>query len=624
MAVEYPTGLRSEVDALVTYDVGGPTPVLSGDVRVQRSAYTQPLSLAALARANNAATVRPIGGESALDQLRLNINVTTVEDIRVDNNYGRLEGGAQLRIVGTAAQPGMSGQVTLREGGRIYAIGRTFTLSRGSISFTDLNRIRPDLDIQAVTRVSNLGDVTMSLQGTPDRFEFELSSENDASQEEIATALLGGGVTGVNALALLSSDLLGATGRQIGLDTLRIDRGDVVQDEFREDPSALLQDQKNLVTRLTLSKRLRDNVEFTLSQNLAENGKTTFLVSYYPLQNLELRAISRDDGTQGVGIRHQLTFGGDSVQRDAAARIELDVVEVLLEGSFAPFTAAQVRDDLKVKPAERFDYYAWQQDLDNLTARYIEAGHYEVRVRGRRDDLGEGRVNVVYSVTPGPATRVQVDGFEVTEDDLAAIQQSWSRGVFDRFIVEDAEARVQVRLLSRGFVSGVVSGSMESSSDFKTLHLTVVPGEPGGSRSMRFTGNAAVSRNELEAVVQEVRARGVRMDLSREPGPDPDHVPQLRGLPERQRDGRPAHPREREGRAAGDDRGRPALDDSRDSLVGPLRRPRRSGAAGRGARDRRALYTCGPQRRARPRGPAVSHARTQRRAGECDGNAGQR
>ena len=150
-----------------------------------------------------------------------------------------------------------------------------------------------------------------------------------------------------------------------------------------------------------------------MSQNLAENGKTTFLVSYYPLQNLELRAISRDDGTQGVGIRHQLTFGGDSVQREAAARMELDVVEVLLEGSFAPFTAAQVREELKVKPAERFDYYAWQQDLDNLTARYIKAGHYEVRVRGRRDDVGEGRVNVVYSVTPGPATRVQVDGIEL-------------------------------------------------------------------------------------------------------------------------------------------------------------------------------------------------------------------
>ena len=63
-----------------------------------------------------------------------------------------------------------------------------------------------------------------------------------------------------NALTLLSTDLLGATGRQIGLDALRIERGDVVTDEFREDPSALLQDE-DPVTRLTLSKRLSEQVD---------------------------------------------------------------------------------------------------------------------------------------------------------------------------------------------------------------------------------------------------------------------------------------------------------------------------------------------------------------------------
>ena len=61
----------------------------------------------------------------------------------------------------------MSGQVTLREGGRIYAAGRTFTLTGGTISFTDLTRIQPDMNIQAETRVSNIGNVTLSLQGTP-------------------------------------------------------------------------------------------------------------------------------------------------------------------------------------------------------------------------------------------------------------------------------------------------------------------------------------------------------------------------------------------------------------------------------------------------------------------------
>jgi outer membrane protein insertion porin family len=502
MAVEYPHGLRSEVDALLTYDIGEATPILRGDVRVQRSSYTDPISLAALARANSAATVRSATGESALDGLRLDVAVTTVDDMRVDNNYGRFDSGAQLRIVGTAARPGMSGQVTLREGGRIYVAGRTFTLTGGTISFTDLTRIQPDMNIQAQTRVAGIGSVTLSLQGTPDRFEFDLTAEDNpqVSREEIATALLGGGVTGANALTLLSTDLLGASGRQIGLDAVRLERGDTVTDEFRDDPSAVLQDE-DPVTRLTLSKRLSDQIEFTISQNLAESGRTTILVSYYPLPNLELRAISRDDGTQGIGIRHQMTFGGAAAPRVPLARPTLTVDRVLIDGTLAPFTADELRRDLKVAPGRRFDYYEWQQDLDRLTARYVGVGHYEARVRGRRDPTGNGAITVVYTVSPGPATRIVVDGIEVPETDLQEIRQAWVRGVFDRFIVQDAEARVQGLLVSRGYVNGIVTGTMESSSEYKTLRLTVVPGTVSGGREMRFTGNVAISRHELETAV---------------------------------------------------------------------------------------------------------------------------
>lgn len=503
MAIEYPRNLRTEIDALITYDVSGATPILSGDVRVLRGSFTEPISLAAMARANNAPVVRPVAGETALDELRLNVAVTTVEDIRVDNNYGRFEAGAQLRLVGTAAQPGMSGRVTLREGGRVFIAGRTFTLSRGNISFSDLNRIRPDLDIQAVTRVANLGEVTMTIQGPPDQLEFDLASEQNATQEEIATALLGGAVNGVNAIALLSSDLLGVTGRQIGLDALRLDRGDVVEDEFREDPSALLQDERNLVTRLTLSKRLRDNVEFTVSQNLAGSGKTTFIISYYPLPNLELRAISRDDGSQGVGVRHQLTLGGTPVQRTAPPRQELQVAEVLLEGTFAPFTEAELRRPLRVRAGRPFEFHEWQADLDGLTARYVARGYVEARVRGRRDPVAEGSVNVVYAITPGPETRIAVEGIELTEAELQALREIWAQGVFDRFIIEDTEAHVRRELLTRGFVKATVEGRMETDGGVKTLHLAVAPGAPATGREIRFTGNTTMARHDLEAVVQQ-------------------------------------------------------------------------------------------------------------------------
>ena len=174
-------------------------------------------------------------------------------------------------------------------------------------------------------------------------------------------------MSGANALTLLSSDLLGVTGRQLGLDALRIDCGDVVVDEFREDPSALLQDTDDPVTRLTLSKRLRDNIEFTLSQNLRENGKTTYVVSYFPLPNLELRAISRDDATLGLGLRHQVTLGADRPNAARSNEPVLRVSGIRFDGEPAPFTEAELREKIRVKEGEPFEYDTWQKDLDALT-----------------------------------------------------------------------------------------------------------------------------------------------------------------------------------------------------------------------------------------------------------------
>ena len=66
------------------------------------------------------------------------------------------------------------------------------------------------------------------------------------------------------------------------------------------------------------------------------------------------------------------------------------------------------------------------------------------------------------------------------------------------------------------------------------------PGESGGSRSMRFTGNANVSRNELEAVVQEY-GLDVWGWIDRDNLDETlTHLPAQRRLPERERRGRRA------------------------------------------------------------------------------------
>jgi outer membrane protein assembly factor BamA/autotransporter translocation and assembly factor TamB len=517
VALEFPSGLRSEIDALVTLDLDRDPPELFGDVRVLRGSYTEPISLAALAGAAAEAAPRPPGAASALDDVRLNVAVTTVEDLLMDNNYGRLDGGVDVRVVGTAGQPGLTGRVALREGGRVYAAGRTFTLTRGTVTFTELDRIEPELDLQAETRVTSggVGDVTLTVQGTPDRLTTDLSSSEGKSREEIASALLGGGVTGANAASLLAGDLLGVTGRQLGLDAVRLDREDVAADEIRQDPSVLATDE-DPTTRLTISKRIRDNVEFTISQNLRESGRITYILSYFPLPNLELRGVSRDNAALGVAIRHQVTFGAPAATTAATRATPPSIASVEFEGDLTPLTEENLRRQTRLRPGERFDFYQWQSDLDRLTAAFVDRGYLEARVRGRRVERTPESLDVVFSIDRGPSTRLAVEGLVLSGAEERAIRETWQRAVFDRFLIEDAEARVRRRLIADGYFEGVVQGSIETSGDTKTLRLAVTPGARAAGREIRFTGNAAIATGQLQSIVAQA---GLELDAWLDPQP---------------------------------------------------------------------------------------------------------
>ena len=220
--------------------------------------------------------------------------MTTTEDVIVDNNYGRLAAGANVRVIGTVAEPGMDGRITLREGGQVtWPVERS--ASRAAI--TDRRHIHPEFNIVAEANLGTgrSGNVTMTMTGTLERPTIDLASEEGSRTPGEIAAQLVGSTNADTALTLLSADLLGVTGRAIGLDAFRVERGNYEITDFRqyqEDPSVAGINNTDPTTRLTVGKRLSDQVEFTVSQNLRENGKATFIVSYLR-RNVELRALSR-------------------------------------------------------------------------------------------------------------------------------------------------------------------------------------------------------------------------------------------------------------------------------------------------------------------------------------------
>ena len=119
MALEFPAGLRSSLDATLQLDVMS-TPEqpalsgrLSGTVDVTRGAYREPLAVAAGALAALRAPASPVGPgavepDSLARRLALDVRVRTGDDLVVDNNYARLQIGADLAVGGTPAAPGLT------------------------------------------------------------------------------------------------------------------------------------------------------------------------------------------------------------------------------------------------------------------------------------------------------------------------------------------------------------------------------------------------------------------------------------------------------------------------------------------------------------------------------------
>jgi hypothetical protein len=163
VAVEYPRNVDSEVDALLTF-LPGDRPLLRGDVRVLRGAYRATISLPALVAFNATAAAPLVVAPSYLDRLRLDVSVSTEDDLVIDNNYGRFEAGANLRLQGTGTRPSVTGRAELREGGEMFVLGGLYRLNESTISFSNPTSIEPDLNISMVTRVQGAdhGDLERS------------------------------------------------------------------------------------------------------------------------------------------------------------------------------------------------------------------------------------------------------------------------------------------------------------------------------------------------------------------------------------------------------------------------------------------------------------------------------
>ena len=136
-----------------TWTLDANSSTVGGSVTLVRSAYREQLTIAgnllAALRRSSTPIAADATNQSLAQRTRLDVRLVTDEDLLIDNNVARLTLHGDLRAVGAATNPSVTGRMEFGEGGTVFFNGTRYRLSdRRSIDFANPARIDPDLDLQ--------------------------------------------------------------------------------------------------------------------------------------------------------------------------------------------------------------------------------------------------------------------------------------------------------------------------------------------------------------------------------------------------------------------------------------------------------------------------------------------
>jgi translocation and assembly module TamB len=164
---------------------------VSGLVTVQQVTYAPQSDIGAiLARSTppveNAATPSPL-----LDNMKLDVQVRTAASIDVRASMAEnLQLDANLRLRGSASQPGLLGRITITDGQLVF-FNSTYTVNTGTISFFNPVRIEPVLNLSLNTQAKGV-DVVLKVTGPIDNMKLSYTSNPPLQFQEIVGLLAAG------------------------------------------------------------------------------------------------------------------------------------------------------------------------------------------------------------------------------------------------------------------------------------------------------------------------------------------------------------------------------------------------------------------------------------------------
>ncbi len=270
--LRYPQGLRSVLDANLTFSGNTQASSLDGQVLIDSLSFTPDFDLATFSDQFSSSVATPAQPGFA-DTIQLGVGVRSKANLSARSSQVSIEGSVMLRASGTAANPVITGRTDLTSGELFYRNNR-YELQRGLITFNDPNQINPILDVSVKTTVEQY-NLTIGLRGPLDRLTTSYVSDPPLATADVINLIAFGKTTSESAAASgsQSTDSMIASGAQsaiggefsggiqklAGLSSLQIDP---LIGGNSQNPSA----------QIALQQRVTKNFLFTFSTDVSQPG----------------------------------------------------------------------------------------------------------------------------------------------------------------------------------------------------------------------------------------------------------------------------------------------------------------------------------------------------------------
>jgi translocation and assembly module TamB len=196
MRMLYPDGMRESVNAHLTLTGTPEAARLGGQVRIDDLSFTPDFDLNTFLDQFGGATLpTPTTGFS--QNLELDVGLESSSNISLSSRTLSLNGTANLRVSGSAAQPVILGRVNLSAGDLIFN-GHRYTIESGTLEFANPVETEANVNLTATTTIQQY-NIRVQFQGPIDHLHTAYSSDPSLPPSDIINLLAFGKTTEASA-----------------------------------------------------------------------------------------------------------------------------------------------------------------------------------------------------------------------------------------------------------------------------------------------------------------------------------------------------------------------------------------------------------------------------------------